>query len=146
MSKQTSSRDNSRSRGFEERIKAELEVQGVSFSFEPFFVPYQKECHYLPDIVLPNGIIVEVKGWFKSADRTKHKLIREQHPELDIRFVFRNANNRIGKKSNTTYGKWCRMFGFQYAVNHIPLGWFDEPPKFIPEKFQKRNQNDEKKH
>jgi len=133
-----SNEENSRSRGFENRIKTELEAQGVSFHFEPFSIPYRKECRYVPDIVLPNGIIVEIKGWFKSADRKKHRLIKAQHPELDIRFVFGNPDNLIGKQSSTTYAKWCETNGFKYAHRHIPQSWLNEPVKPIPKQFKPR--------
>ena len=33
---------------------------------------------------------------------------------MDIRFVFSNSKNRIGKKSQTTYAKWCELKGFKY--------------------------------
>ena len=33
------------------------------------------------------------------ADRKKHLLIKEQHPELDIRFVFSRAGNKLSSKS-----------------------------------------------
>ena len=68
----------------------------------------------LSDFILPNGIIIEAKGQFVSSDRSKHKLIKEQHPDLDIRFVFSNSRTRIGKKSKTTYAMWCDRFGFNF--------------------------------
>jgi len=80
----------------------------------------------LPDFKLPNGIIVETKGRFVLADRKKHKLIKEQHPELDIRFVFSNSNTKISKKSKTTYGAWCEKLGILYADKTIPEEWLKE--------------------
>ena len=50
-------------------------------------IPYIVERNYNPDFILPNGIICEAKGYFKSADQRKHKLIKNS-PEKDIRFVF----------------------------------------------------------
>lgn len=129
---------NHHSRGFEHRLKRELEAQGASFLFEPFYVPYLKESRYLPDIVLSNGIIVEAKGWFKSADRRKHRLIKQQYPALDIRFVFSNPHSRISKQSQTTYAQWCEHHGFQYADKHIPAAWLNEPAKALPQDFKKR--------
>ena len=37
----------------------------------------------------------------------KHLLVREQNPDIDIRFLFVNANNKLNKSSKTTYGAWC---------------------------------------
>jgi len=60
------------------------------------------------------------------SDRVKHLLIREQHPELDIRFVFSNSGNKLGKKSSTTYAQWCDKYGFKYADGFIPVEWTKE--------------------
>jgi hypothetical protein len=81
---------------------------------------------YTPDFQLPNGIIIETKGRFVTADRQKHRLIREQYPELDIRFVFSNSKARISKQSQTTYAAWCERYGFKYADRWIPEDWFNE--------------------
>ena len=51
--------------------------------------------YYKPDFILNNGIIIEAKGWLRPSDRTKHLLIKAQYPDLDIRFLFQNANNCI---------------------------------------------------
>lgn len=107
------------------------------------YVKPAKHSLYTPDFVLPNGIIIETKGRFVSQDRAKHLLVREQRPELDIRFVFSNPNNRIGKTSLTTYAHWCegknpRRYKFLYAkaptkaqardgAPWIPLEWIEEP-------------------
>ena len=77
----------------------------VLFSYETlrisFDQPTQKKS-YTPDFPIEKSFIVETKGNFNSADRKKHKLIKAQHPEYDIRFVFSNARTRIGKKSKPT--------------------------------------------
>lgn len=114
--------------GLERKVADELKDLGVSFHYEPpGWVIYQKpNSRYKPDFVLPNGIIVETKGQFLSSDRSKHKLIKEQNPELDIRFVFSNSRTRIGSKSKTTYGMWCERLGFQYADKSIPMSWLKE--------------------
>ncbi|MGE0175221.1 MAG: endodeoxyribonuclease [Oligoflexales bacterium] len=114
---------------FEQRIQQELAAQKAAFYFEPFAIPYPRNHHYVPDIVLANGIIVELKGEFTSADRKKHRLIKAQYPALDIRFVFADPNRLIGKKSSTTYARWCALFGFRYAAMHIPNSWLQEPSK-----------------
>jgi hypothetical protein len=117
--------------GLEEKIASELKAAGVPVRFEELVIEYHKPARtakYMPDFVLPNGIIVETKGRFVTADRQKHNLIHEQKPELDIRFVFSNSRQRISKKSNTTYAMWCDRYGFQYADKSIPLAWIKEAP------------------
>lgn len=73
--------------------------------------------------MLANGIVVETKGRFITADRQKHLLVKAQHPDLDIRFVFSNSRTRISKTSKTTYADWCRKYGFMFADKSIPPEW-----------------------
>ena len=81
---------------------------------------------YTPDIILPNGIILEVKGRLVKADRDKHLLIKEQHPNLDIRFVFQCANNKIRKGSKTTYAQWCEKNDIKWCEKIVPDSWLKE--------------------
>ena len=84
---------NYRSR-FEEKVALDLKGSGVVFSYEEKsikFVQPQKNRRYTPDFFLPNGVILEVKGKLTVADRKKHEWIKQQHPELDFRFVFQNV-------------------------------------------------------
>ncbi len=70
---------------------------------------------------------IEAKGRFLTADRQKHLLVRAQHPEKDIRLLFQNGTEKIGKTSNTTYIMWCERKGIKYAVNSkIPKEWLEE--------------------
>ena len=114
----------------EQRIGDHLDSLGVPYGFESMKIPYkvpERASRFMIDFVLPNGIIVEAKGWpFDSKDRQKHLLIREQHPELDIRFVFENPANRINPGSQTTYADWCLANGFKYAAKLVPQEWLDE--------------------
>ena len=57
-------------------------------------------------------IIIETKGRFVTADRQKMLLVKEQYPDLDIRFVFSNPNSRISKKSKTTYAHGAKSMAF----------------------------------
>ncbi len=118
--------------GLEEKIADELAAQKVAFSFESISIDYlqpAKKRKYTPDFILPNGILVETKGRFVTADRQKHLLIKEQHPELDIRFVFSYSKARLSKTSNTTYAMWCEKNGFLYADKSIPKEWLKEKKK-----------------
>lgn len=115
--------------GLEEKMASQLETHGVPSVFEQYEVKYvvpSSNHTYTPDFVLPSGIIIEGKGIFDSDDRKKHTLIREQHPELDIRFVFSNANAKLYKGSPTSYAMWCQKNGFKYATKVIPVEWMKE--------------------
>ena len=110
--------------GLEQDNAAYLRKNKVDFTYEEDKIKYiTKPRTYTPDFVLGNGVIIETKGRFMPSDRTKHLLIKEQHPELDIRFVFSNSKTRLSKRSRTTYGQWCDKHGFQYADRIIPLEW-----------------------
>jgi hypothetical protein len=117
--------------GLEEAVAEQLKERGIEVEFESFSVPFtqpQKPRKYTPDFPLPNGIIVETKGRFVTADRQKHLMVKEQHPDLDIRFVFSNPNQRISKQSQTTYQVWATAKGFLCAKKSIPDEWLKEPP------------------
>jgi hypothetical protein len=75
---------------------------------------------------LDNGIFIESKGLFDNEDRRKHQEIRKQHPELDIRLVFSNAQAKLYKGSKTRYSGWCEKHGFKWAHRVIPLEWLTE--------------------
>lgn len=116
--------------GLEERVAEQLKRAGVPAIYEGYTLRYMKpakEHRYTPDFILPNGIIVETKGRFVTADRQKHLHVQASHPRLDIRFVFSNPNAKIGKKSQTTYAMWCDKHGFLYAAKEVPADWLNEP-------------------
>lgn len=115
--------------GLEEKIAKQLEEAGVPFDYEKLKVSYElaETRKYTVDFQLPNGIIVETKGLFKTEDRKKHLLIQKQHPELDIRFVFSNRRAKLYKGSKTTYSDWCDKYGFKWADKTIPTEWIQEP-------------------
>jgi hypothetical protein len=77
--------------------------------------------------VLPNGIILELKGRWLSPDRKKHRLVHAQYPDLEIRFIFSRPQERISKQSRTTYAKFCETQGWKYAGPTVPLLWLTEP-------------------
>jgi len=113
--------------GLEASIANELEKNSVAYEFEKTKLKYtkpQKIHTYTPDFhLLKKRIFIETKGLFTTQDRQKMKLIREQHPDLDIRFIFSNSRARISKKSKTTYGMWCDRYGYMYADKHVPKEW-----------------------
>ena len=117
--------------GLERNLGQQLDrVEGLDFEYETLIIPYTqpaKDRRYTPDFILPNGIIIEAKGHLQTADRQKHLMVRDSHPDLDIRFVFSRSTNRISKRSKTTYAAWCRSKGFLFADKVIPAKWIREP-------------------
>ena len=114
--------------GLEEVIFAFLSSENVSFSYETlkitFDQPTQKRT-YTPDFPIKKSFIVEAKGNFNSADRKKHKLIKAQHPELDIRFVFQKLKTKV-QGGRFTCEEWCIKYNFLYAESIVPNSWIHE--------------------
>lgn len=112
----------------------QLRLAGRKFGYEDVKIDYlkpAKKSKYNPDFRIKkrdgSHMYIESKGRFLTSDRQKHLLIRDQHPELDIRFVFQNARAKISKTSTTTYAKWCEDKGFKYAdKGQIPKEWLNE--------------------
>ena len=77
--------------GLEIAISQELDANSVKYDYEKVKLTYvkpQKAHSYTPDFYLKEqDIFIETKGLFTSADRQKMRLVKEQHPEKDIRFV-----------------------------------------------------------
>ena len=114
--------------GLEMQIDEALKSQGIDGQYEQHVIDYIKpetKHKYHPDFKLPNGVFVETKGRFLTEDRKKHLLIKQQHPELDIRFLFQNSKTKISKSSKTTYADWCIKYGFQFADKVIPEDWLN---------------------
>lgn len=112
--------------GLEDYISDTLKSLGVDFKYEQekveYTVPATKH-KYTPDFKLPDGSYIETKGRWTAQDRQKHKLIKEQHPEITVRFIFSNPNEKISKRSKTTYADICKKFGWEF------IGWKDTIPK-----------------
>ena len=111
----------------EEKLARWFELNGRQFEYETLKLNYTLSAVYTPDFILPNGVILEAKGYFKPEDRRKMLAVKKQHPNLDIRLVFQAPYNTLTKKSKTTYAKWAEKNGFLWAPSHaIPLDWFDD--------------------
>lgn len=129
-------RDGFRS-GLEDKNAAHLEkLIGEPVPFESFKIKYEipASMHtYTPDFILPNGIIIETKGRWLPADRTKHLLVRAQWPQLDIRMVFTSSKARIAPGAKTTMAQFCEKHGIQYSDKLVPREWvLEDGPEVHP--------------
>lgn len=129
--------------GLEQRVSKELTSRSVDYLYEPqhlkiaYTIP-ASDHKYTPDffIVTDSGkeIFVETKGIWDYDDRYKHLLIRQQEPDLDIRFVFSRSKQPIRKGSKTTYADICKGLGrgafkgveWKFADKSVPYGWLKE--------------------
>lgn len=111
---------------FELNLARILTDNKVPFEYENSKFQYIPEPrNYTPDFYLPESdIYVEAKGHLTKDDRVKMLLVKRQHPDLDIRFVFLRASNKIYKGSKTTYAAWCERYKFEWAEGTIPTDWY----------------------
>jgi hypothetical protein len=139
--------------GLEKNIAAQLDAAGIQYGYETVSVPYEvpaRMAKYLSDFPVDfvlqgkdgfEGIVIEGKGHFgannygarfsnmknnSAKERQKFVLLKEQHPKLDIRFVFSRASVPIYKGSKTTHAKWAADHGFRWAEKVIPPDWIAE--------------------
>lgn len=115
--------------GLEDTTAQHIKSKGAKVLYETskihYVIPESKHV-YTPDFILPNGIIVETKGYLSIEDRKKHLLIQQQHPSKDIRFVFTRSATKLYKGAKTTYSDWCKKNNFKFADKKIPDSWFNE--------------------
>lgn len=140
--------------GLEKKIAAQLDAAGIKYGYETVKVPYEvpaRTAKYVCDFPVDNvnlradgtyeGIVIEGKGHFgannfggrfsnmkdnSAKERQKFALLHEQHPHLDIRFVFSRASAPIYKGSKTTHGKWATDHGFKWSEKVVPSEWLEE--------------------
>lgn len=102
---------------FEQKVSHKLSELGLTWKYESDVIKYIKPVsHYTPDFTIDTNKYIEVKGRFLGSDRTKHKLIKAQSPEVNILFVFQNPYLTLSKKSKTTYADWCEKNGFEWTT------------------------------
>ena len=99
---------------FEEIIK-EFDV---AYDYEVTKIPYtipESNHNYTVDWTFINGLLVETKGYLSDhKERYKYVLLKQQHPDLDLRFVFDNPNKLCGG-TKMTHAKWAEKYGFRYC-------------------------------
>lgn len=120
--------------GLEQAVDDFLKTHSVDGQYESFYIDYvvpESKHTYTPDFILPNGIIIETKGVWDAEDRKKHLLIKQQYPELDIRFIFTRSKSPIYKGSKTTYASFCEKNNIKFADKKIPEEWLKEPKRKI---------------
>tara|TARA_B100000508_G_C11464804_1_gene281129 strand:+ start:7329 stop:7781 length:453 start_codon:yes stop_codon:yes gene_type:complete len=123
--------------GLEIKIKDFLRENKIPIKYECLKIEWEDLMYrtYTPDFILPNGIIIEVKGRFTASDRRKHVCIKKQHPKLDIRFVFESSRRKLSKGAKSTYATWCERNKFTYCDRVIPMEWLKEKGKNMHPEF-----------
>lgn len=118
--------------GFELKIKQDLTERKVDFEYESEVFEYtipESKHKYTPDFVIKRKgkrkktLYLEAKGLLDSDARKKMVLVKAQHPDKDIRFLFQR-DNPIRKGSKTKYSDWATKNGFEFAVgSEVPKEW-----------------------
>lgn len=127
---------------FEKNVAKLLHSKGVEYEYEAYQFSYTEPLRknkatcatcgstdlvrmgwYTPDFYLPkSGLFIETKGRFTAADRRKMLSIIEQYPEDTFVMLFMR-DNKIHKRSKTTYSEWCEANGVDYAVGEPKEEW-----------------------
>lgn len=106
------------------RSKLEMQFEEIlienqaNYDYEITQISYkipESQHTYTVDWTLPSGIFIETKGYLSDhQERTKYILLKQQYPELDLRFVFAN-NQKLCGGMKTTHAQWAEKNGFQYC-------------------------------
>lgn len=111
--------------GFERTFEANLKTRKIKFEFEKLKLPYTLEREYWPDYTFPDQpFIIETKGLLDRESKAKMLAVKRRYPELDIRFVFMNADKKI-PGTRQTHGEWATKNGFIWANGTAPEEWFE---------------------
>jgi len=116
-------------RKFKSKLEQKVSLMLPDYAtYETTELGYTKEHKYYPDFTITDVFYIEAKGYWDSEDRAKHLLIKEQHPDKKVAFVFDNAKNKLNRRSKITYADWCEKHGFMYCdvKNGIPKEWMEQ--------------------
>lgn len=126
-------RENGFRSSFENNINKNIDSKYKKYiSYETEAIEYVQKSIYKPDFIIENKdtgvkIYVEAKGLFKASDRRKILCVLESNPDIDLRIIFQNGNNKIAKNSKTTYIDWCQKHGIKcIEAKYIPKEWIKE--------------------
>ena len=98
----------------EEKVADLLFELKIDYEYESKKLCYVIQHHYSPDFILPNGRILEVKGYWDSADRRKIRAVIKDNPDIDLRMVFQDPFNAT----------WCDRYDIKWCAYHdIPIDW-----------------------
>lgn len=122
------------------KVRSKLETQ-IAAVFNDVNTPWEYEVTkisyvipesnhtYTVDFSLGNGILIEGKGYLSDhAERKKYVLLKDQHPDLDLRFIFDNENKLCGG-TKYSHATWAKKYGFKYCSikdKQIIKDWINE--------------------
>lgn len=103
----------------EQQFERVLQEYDAKYEYEctkiPYIVPESKHT-YTVDWTLLNGVLVETKGRLADyAERRKYELLKQQNPDLDLRFVFADPNKLVGGTKTVTHCAWAEKHNFKWC-------------------------------
>ena len=102
----------------EEKVWSVLKKHYPSVKYEPSkykFVQPAVTRTYIPDFKTgATSVYLEAKGKLDLDTRKKMIWFRDSNPTIRIIFLFMNPDNKITKRSKTTYGMWATDNGFEW--------------------------------
>jgi len=121
-------------------FKSKLEVKAwavlkkhfPSVKYEPDVIEYIqpiKSRKYNPDFRMAKNVYIEAKGKLDLSTRQKMVWFKECNPEVTIIFLFMNPDNKITKRSKTTYWQWAEKQGFMWL--DFRKDWINDYKKLI---------------
>lgn len=102
----------------EERVWLRLKEEFPSTKYEPekykYIQPAQDRT-YTPDFKTGRRkIYLEAKGKLDLETRKKMLWFKECNPDIRIIFLFQNPDNKLTKRSKTSYAQWAEDNGFEW--------------------------------
>ena len=119
---------------FEAAVWKELRKHYNSCQYEPDKHEYiQPVIHrkYIPDFKMARNVYIEAKGKLDLATRQKMVWFKECNPKVVIIFLFMNPDNKITKRSKTSYSNWAEKEGFLWL--DFRKDWITAYKKMIKE-------------
>ncbi len=102
----------------EEKVWSVLRKEFPTVKYEPQkfkFIQPEIERTYIPDFKTGrSNIFIEAKGKLDLETRKKMVWFRDSNPTIRIIFLFMNPDNKITKRSKTTYAMWATDNGFEW--------------------------------
>lgn len=102
----------------EEKVWSILKKHFPSVKYEPQkykFIQPEIERTYIPDFKTGrSNIYIEAKGKLDLETRKKMIWFRDSNPGIRVIFLFMNPDNKITKRSKTTYAMWATDNGFEW--------------------------------
>ena len=102
----------------EEKVWAVLKKEFSTVKYEPQrfkFIQPEVERTYIPDFKTGrSNVFIEAKGKLDLETRKKMVWFKDSNPTIRIIFLFMNPDNKITKRSKTTYAMWATDNGFEW--------------------------------